>query len=184
MYNKPIRKETIIFSAVILGALIVVIFVLPQNTFLTLTPTTTTTTTTQEPSVTAPERGYEIASLPGDRSIVSTFPPNRDFFQYGQFEMREVEEGVGVFFTLWSGVAISTDYSVNIYEGECGALGSVRHELSPIIDGSLSDVPVRQSFTTLNLTVDELVRQFPLAIDVRLSKDNQKSIACESLVRF
>ena len=59
----------------------------------------------------------------------------------------------------------------HIHVDTCPGLGSVKYPLKNVVDGT--------SVTTLNLTLDQLKQELPLAINVHESTDNFKSyVAC------
>ncbi len=165
------KKNKAIFLILVVVVVAIVIFVFTQNT------SPTVPTFTEEPSATVLERGYELASLPGDRSITITLVPQNGSLQRGHVAFRDVEGKVKTTIEFVSGFPTGASQPAHIHTGTCDEYGSIVHDLPLVVNG-ISD-------TTLDTSVDELVRRFPLVINVHKSvQEIGTVVACSPLVRF
>lgn len=162
----------------ILGIVVAVIVVAIALVFFFNKPSTPTPVSTppasSQPETSAPMTIPEPVIDPAARTIVVPLSAENNSGESGTATLMDVNGKTNVIIAL-TGAPTNITQPAHIHVGPCATIGAVRYPLTFPING--------RSETTLDVSIDELLKQLPLAINVHKSTSEASIyVACGDIM--
>lgn len=115
----------------------------------------------EEVQPTAPS--VEVALPEVARSLTVILESQNDSGERGSATLTAVEGGIEVVLDLVEGIPVDITQPAHIHTGSCANLGGVKYPLTFPLNGN--------SFTALDVSLDQLLSELPLAVNIHKSTD-------------